>query len=300
MANQEQLDLLLNQGVDAWNAWRQANPSITPDLSEANLTHADLHGANLSSANLSSSNLTNSNLSDAYLPNANLIGAYLPNANLNGANLIGTNLTGANLTGAGGPMTAPLNGTYKNPTTEETLVITHADASTGTFAGTLSGYIDGTLVQLTITSGGYHVFNNVGSATNISLTAWQRSTDSQLEVRENWVGTADASNFQQLEMIGIRLILKNVQGDRILSRLNGSFISEANPTRANLTGANFTGANLSGVNFSYFNLPEANLRDANLRDANFRETDCRAADFTGADLTGIDLTGADLTWAKGL
>ena len=53
---------LLQQGVDVWNAWRQKEPSVVPDLrgadlsgewlGEANLSEADLSGANLSGANL--------------------------------------------------------------------------------------------------------------------------------------------------------------------------------------------------------------------------------------------------------
>jgi uncharacterized protein YjbI with pentapeptide repeats len=47
MANDEHV-ALLKQGVDAWNAWRQANPDIRhPDLRGANLTEANLSGANL-------------------------------------------------------------------------------------------------------------------------------------------------------------------------------------------------------------------------------------------------------------
>ena len=46
MANDEHV-ALLKQGVAAWNAWRDENPDICPDLSEP-----DLRGANLSEANL--------------------------------------------------------------------------------------------------------------------------------------------------------------------------------------------------------------------------------------------------------
>ena len=44
MANNEHV-ALLKQGVDAWNAWRDENPDIRPDLSGANLSGADLRGA---------------------------------------------------------------------------------------------------------------------------------------------------------------------------------------------------------------------------------------------------------------
>jgi hypothetical protein len=52
MADQSHLDIL-QQGAEAWNSWRDRNPTIEPNLSEA-----DLSGANLSRANLSGTNLT--------------------------------------------------------------------------------------------------------------------------------------------------------------------------------------------------------------------------------------------------
>ncbi len=41
MANQEHTDII-KQGVRAWNKWRAENPTIDPDLS-----NADLQGINL-------------------------------------------------------------------------------------------------------------------------------------------------------------------------------------------------------------------------------------------------------------
>jgi hypothetical protein len=114
MANDEHV-ALLKQGVAAWNAWRDENPDIRPDLFGANLIGAYLGGANLSGADLVGANFTGAylggaNLSGAYLGGANLswadlvganlTGAYLGGANLSGAYLVGANLMGANLSGA--------------------------------------------------------------------------------------------------------------------------------------------------------------------------------------------------------
>jgi TIR domain/Pentapeptide repeats (8 copies) len=101
MANEEHL-ARLKQGVAAWNAWREENPKIRPDLSKADLTGEDLSGANLSGAILSDANLTGAFLSgatlcDAILDEANLTGAYLGKANFSRAMLIEANLTGAYL-----------------------------------------------------------------------------------------------------------------------------------------------------------------------------------------------------------
>jgi uncharacterized protein YjbI with pentapeptide repeats len=94
MANEEHLKIL-RQRVEAWNAWREENPDIHPDLTRAGLTRADLTGANLFEAGL-----TGANLFEADLTGAGLNGADLTRANLTGANLTGTYLFEADLTGA--------------------------------------------------------------------------------------------------------------------------------------------------------------------------------------------------------
>jgi uncharacterized protein YjbI with pentapeptide repeats len=57
MANQEQLDRLLKQGVKVWNEWMTENLNIKPDLSEADLSKADLSKAILAEADLVSADL---------------------------------------------------------------------------------------------------------------------------------------------------------------------------------------------------------------------------------------------------
>jgi uncharacterized protein YjbI with pentapeptide repeats len=104
MANDEHV-ALLRQGVAAWNAWRDENPNIHPDLSEANLGGANLGGAdlyrvNLIEAQLSLANLIGGNLSGANLTGASLTMASLREANLGGANLARASLREANLGGA--------------------------------------------------------------------------------------------------------------------------------------------------------------------------------------------------------
>jgi hypothetical protein len=56
MANDEHV-AILKKGVDAWNAWRDNNRHIRPDLSDANLSKPFLSGARLSEADLSGANL---------------------------------------------------------------------------------------------------------------------------------------------------------------------------------------------------------------------------------------------------
>jgi hypothetical protein len=107
MANPEHLQIL-EQGVEAWNTWRDQHRDIG----------ANLHGANLREANLAG----------ADLPRANLILANLAGAILRGANLTLATLHMANLCGA---MCAPpladasldrrLQHAYKSPRRGEAL-----------------------------------------------------------------------------------------------------------------------------------------------------------------------------------
>ena len=109
MANDDHIAPLM-KGPAAWNAWRDENPQIHPDLSGAYLGEADLRGADLSGANLNGAVLYGANLSGADLHRADLRGAslsgahlswaYLGEADLRSADLSGANLSGAELYGA--------------------------------------------------------------------------------------------------------------------------------------------------------------------------------------------------------
>lgn len=115
MTDEKQL-VILRQGIETWNAWRQkladqANDlyasNASPNLNKAqlsgfqlenfNLAHASLIGARLITVNLTGANLTGANLAYADLFKACLAGARLDNANLGDANLSGADLTGTRL-----------------------------------------------------------------------------------------------------------------------------------------------------------------------------------------------------------
>lgn len=109
MANEKHL-AILQQGVEAWNEWREENRDIRPDLNGANLSGAKLGRANLIRADLDLADLSQADLREAnfwesfvYLANlsgADLRGAILGRAVLSRANLSGANLKEANLSGA--------------------------------------------------------------------------------------------------------------------------------------------------------------------------------------------------------
>ena len=114
MANNEHVNLL-EQGLDAWNQWREQNPEIIPDLSGMSLMEPDFMGANLRKANLSGANclqakftavdLAGADLRDSVFVQADfsrtdLTGANLSRATLGMANFALADLTGANLSQA--------------------------------------------------------------------------------------------------------------------------------------------------------------------------------------------------------
>jgi len=110
---------ILKQGPDVWDKWKESNPEVKPDLSEAdlsgaNLGQADLGGAGLSGADLSDADLREANLNWADLSRANLSKADLAEACLSRADLRGANLSWANLNKAdfseAGLCRADLNG----------------------------------------------------------------------------------------------------------------------------------------------------------------------------------------------
>ncbi len=114
MANNDHLTIL-RCGVDFWNRWRQDNPDIAPDLSnadlaKANFRHANFKSANFVRANLRKARLRESDFTNANLSDANLQWAILSKSNLTRTTMINTDLnrssvrwadaTGADLTGA--------------------------------------------------------------------------------------------------------------------------------------------------------------------------------------------------------
>jgi uncharacterized protein YjbI with pentapeptide repeats len=114
MANPEHF-AILEQGVTAWNRWRQLNPTTVPRLDEIDLevsgsTRIELGGvdfntailekADLSMVILRAADLRHAHLRASTLVRADLREADLEEADLRQANLRGADLRGANLAGA--------------------------------------------------------------------------------------------------------------------------------------------------------------------------------------------------------
>ena len=96
MANAEHLQSIKNS-VESWNAWREQNSDIVPDLSKADLRGLNLQNINLKNANLKEAKLHFSNLSGANLDSANMEKCKLQEANLQRANVQNAKLKGAGM-----------------------------------------------------------------------------------------------------------------------------------------------------------------------------------------------------------
>ena len=100
MANSEHV-AKLQEGIEAWNAWREQNRDIWPDLRRANLRGANLRGVDLRGANLCGVDLRRADLGDADFRGANLSRSNLREADLHGADLRWAELGEANLIDVG-------------------------------------------------------------------------------------------------------------------------------------------------------------------------------------------------------
>ena len=228
---------LLRQGAEVWNAWRKANPSIRPNLREANLSGANLANAFLRQADLASANLNRANLSNTVLGDSDLSGADLSGANLSradldrtlltGANLSRTNLSEANLT------SAELTGTNLSLANLTGATLSDADLSGASLSGAL-------LRGSTLGGADFTAANLSGA--NLSGAYLSGAC-------------LGGANLRGADFSGANLIGANIRG---------ADLSLADFSRANLSGADLTSADLSGAIVNGANLSLSNLSNAEL------------------------------------
>jgi uncharacterized protein YjbI with pentapeptide repeats len=145
MAKQAQIDLL-KRGVPEWNQWRDTNPYIRPDLSNADLRAVRLSGAYLDHvdfrmARLNGAHLPRTDLRAAHLSGASLRGVDLREANLRSADLAGADLSCANLRGAD-LMNANLGDAVLRETNLTEAYLRATNLSGARLSGTVLGGID--------------------------------------------------------------------------------------------------------------------------------------------------------------
>ena len=264
MANRDHLQTL-QQGVDAWNAWRDRQPLITPDLGGAdlgranlkvNLSGVDLRGANLGRADLRGANLRGAKLRWADLRGVELSGADLGRADLGEAKLSWANVSGANLSEAN-LRRANLRRANLRDTNLSEADLTEANLSEADFSWANLSWAD------------------LGEA-KLSGANLRRANLRRANLRRANLSAADLSEA-------------SLRG----TELSRADLSEAKLSGADLSGANLRRAKLSGTDLSGADLSEANLRGAELSGADLSEANLRGVELSGADLGRANLSEAD-------
>jgi hypothetical protein len=98
-ANRDHL-AILHQGVDEWNAWREKQPGIMPDLTGADLANAKLAVVDFRGCYLSGARLVGATLVGAYFDGSRMVGTKLGGALLADASFVDADLTSADLMNA--------------------------------------------------------------------------------------------------------------------------------------------------------------------------------------------------------
>jgi uncharacterized protein YjbI with pentapeptide repeats len=296
MANAEHVALLLDNGVAAWNAWREKNPNIRPDLSGVTLVHVDRSGANLSGANLSDARFVLANVREANLKGANLKNAALIRADLGGSNL----------------SRAELKGAFINDAT-----LTGADLSGASLQGAklnrvrlVDGNLQGAdLSEVVVIETNLHGANLQNA--RLYMTTFLHETDLS-EANLSGVDLSSVSDdpgLRNVNFSGADLSKANLSGLTLVAvSFQGADLSQATLVRADLSSANLSNANLQGAllvtatlmstKLVHANLCKATFYGALLSKANLGGADLRAADLRQAALVESDLSDADLTGCR--
>jgi uncharacterized protein YjbI with pentapeptide repeats len=234
---------ILKRGPQAWNAWREQNPRIVPDLigavlRDAELAGVDLHGALLLKADFSNANLEGARLDRTILGSANLAGATLAGASFNKAELHKTVLEGADLSGANLDQALCFEADFRR-------------------------------AQLAMASLAKTVFKNSDLSeadlrgTTLSETDFSGADLSGANLNDTFAGGMLVSGARMVGTKLKRAVLSGVDFQEVN-------LSEADLAGADLAGANLERANLSGANLSGIDLGKAKLVETNLRNANLK------------------------------
>ncbi|MBT3188224.1 MAG: pentapeptide repeat-containing protein [Anaerolineae bacterium] len=254
MAIDEHLEIL-EEGVLAWNTWRENHHAITPDLSGANLREKDLRGinfrrANLRDADLHQADLAKANLHKAVLRDANLYKVNLENANIKQADFRRANMRGVNA------QNVIASGAYMK----------RANLSKINFSG---ANLTNAQLELAEISGGAS-FNKANLNYAVLIKA----------------NLKDA-NFIETTLVNANFHEANLAG----AHFRGADLTSANLTEADLQGADFTEAHLYEANLSQASIIKTKLEQAYLDRC--RVYGCSVWDIRGEPASQKDLLISD-------
>ena len=242
---------ILQQGVEAWNTWREENREIAPDLSEINLREKnleriDFRGTNLSNANLHQTNLSKANLGKAILRDANLYETNLQEADIKRADFRRANMRGVNAQNA----------------TASGANMRRANLSKTDFTG---ANLTNALLENAELSGG--------------ASFRKANLNYALLVKTDLI----AANLNEATLVHANLHEADLSG----ARFQGADLHFADLSEADLQGADFTQANLREANLSQASIVKTNLEGADL--VGCRVYGCSVWDIRGEPASQKDL-----------
>ena len=266
MANVDQLKII-QQGVEAWNKWRTANPDDYVDLSGSYLGEMYLEGANLIKANLSGANLRKANLRGADLIGADLSMADLIDADLWRANLEEADLHKANL------WDANLEEADLHKANLEEANLEEADLHK---ANLEEANLNGTNLQGAILKGA-NLWHAYLEEADLSMAYLEEAFLKGANLKEAALNMAYLlkANLEEADLTG--------------AHLEGAYLERANLSGADLSMADLSMANLHGANLTDADLSAADLSRASLIETTLMRTTLACCRIYGVSAWGLKL-----------
>jgi uncharacterized protein YjbI with pentapeptide repeats len=265
MADPEHLEILRG-GTASWNRWRQENPTIHPNLGEAELDGVDLSGVDLRWAHLRRAHLRRALLREADLRWADLHEVNLHEARLRKADLGGAHLGGADLSGA--------------HLREADLGEAHLGGADLSGADLRQACLHGAHLH------GAHLFMTQLGKADLSAADLRKAHLRGARLR--------GADLREAHLNETNLLWSHLRE----ADLRGADLRKADLRKANLTMTQLHEADLREADLSGADLRAADLSAANLMNARLVETNFEKANLTGCAIYGISAWGVKLHGAK--
>jgi uncharacterized protein YjbI with pentapeptide repeats len=232
MANPDHV-ALVQRGVDVWNEWRRANPSLTPDLSDA-----ELPGLKLAGINFEGATLERANFSECFLREVNLRGARCASAVFREASLVYGFGEDADFTGAVLEQAWLVGGRWQRA----------KFARVGAIGINLqqAGLQSADFTEFFTHGGSFTIADATGADFSKSYVAWCGMYDARFTGANFAGGDFEGSDFHNSDLSGARMTGVNLKGANFrMSNLHRADLQGSDLSNAVFVGTDITGADLS-------------------------------------------------------
>lgn len=239
MSNPEHM-AILQQGVEAWNSWRDNNAGIMPDLRDADFWEENLVGANFKDTNLTNSNLEEARLWGTELEGANLTGATLDRADLSNTYLSDTKLQDVTLRGS------DLSCTFLSGNSLRGIDLEGADLSSASLWRTDLSHANLKGVDLR----NAYLAEAILTDSNLSNANLVSANLERADMKRSILNEADLcwANLQAADLRGAQMWGTNFRGANLgWAKLQGSTLEHASLIETRLYGADLTDCRVFGI-----------------------------------------------------